>query len=887
MALWKITAANGGVNSVAEGGVATSTFNLTSSTSGASFQGGTVLVTLEGWGATINGSGADIMSPRVVVGGQTTNLVFADGIWSAPITLLSGQTSFSVVTNTTADSRVEGTEHFAVTVRADDQNVFTDSYWVADDVSITEAVAAKIVAAPGNDNVSDVANTPAFADFQFKNVANASVSSSARVKVRVEGWGANLEEDTIGGLRYQFLDSNGGVIGSASPVPADGIVDLSLVGSAFGFRLITTVLADNAVEYSEKLSFIVEGLDNAWRDSYYVNKVVSISDETVVGGSTQNGTDGADTASVASGRYDGGAGNDVLSAAGSAAVSLIGASGRDSLTGGDGADLLDGGAEQDTLVGGNGADSLLGGDGRDELNGGAGADTIRGGNEGDTILGGAGADSIFGDAGDDLVNGGGESDAVEGGDGNDTLSGGAGSDVVNGGAGDDLLSDDDTAAPDDLFGGAGNDTIEVHGAGDKAYGGDGSDRLISFATSGLVTLDGGAGEDVITGGAGGDRAFGGDGSDTLVGSAGDDSLDGGAGDDLFVFAAGVDTTQNRLIGGDGNDRVFVGGNFVGTLVGSGIEEVRAVTLTAGEWVPNSGSSVITLSGVGNTRLFGGNGDDTLTGNDKSLNSNPADTDLGANFIDGGAGNDLISGGTGADSLVGGTGNDTLNGNDDNDDLDGGAGTDVLNGGAGNDVLRGGADSDALNGDAGSDRLSGDAGDDALSGGDGGDTLEGGAGADVLYGGNGSDLLSGGAGADTFQFRLGDSGWDTVTDFNPGQGDKVQLFGSAAIDLALVGSMSVALNTGSLVVADSTSGFDASGGALVLIGRNVAGQNLSLYFVKDGADLSKSLNQLLVAGDGDQVTKLAEISLVGGTFAAQGASGAPLFTGAIGIGGFGG
>ncbi|SDG46953.1 DUF5801 repeats-in-toxin domain-containing protein [Roseospirillum parvum] len=67
-------------------------------------------------------------------------------------------------------------------------------------------------------------------------------------------------------------------------------------------------------------------------------------------------------------------------------------------------------------------------------------------------------------------------------------------------------------------------------------------------------------------------------------------------------------------------------------------------------------------------------------------------------------------------------------------------------------------------------LTGTAGRDVIFGGEGDDTLIGGAGGDVLIGGGGADTLTGGDGADTFV--VGDG--DTITDFDAGEGDSVNL-----------------------------------------------------------------------------------------------------------------
>ena len=92
-------------------------------------------------------------------------------------------------------------------------------------------------------------------------------------------------------------------------------------------------------------------------------------------------------------------------------------------------------------------------------------------------------------------------------------------------------------------------------------------------------------------------------------------------------------------------------------------------------------------------------------------------------------------------------------------------TDTLNGGDGHDILYGGAGNSILNGGTGND---------SLYGGLGNDTLDGGKDNDLLVGGKGDDTLTGGDGADTFIWRAGDTGKDTITDFKPTDGDRIDL-----------------------------------------------------------------------------------------------------------------
>ncbi|MFM7278581.1 MAG: calcium-binding protein [Microcystis aeruginosa] len=179
------------------------------------------------------------------------------------------------------------------------------------------------------------------------------------------------------------------------------------------------------------------------------------------------------------------------------------------------------------------------------------------------------------------------------------------------------------------------------------------------------TLFGFGGDDSLTGAGEADSLIGGDGNDSLLGDNGNDSLIGGLGDDILNGGAGTDTA----IFGAANNTVNL--NTVGS--------------------QNTGEGLDTLSN-NIENLFGGAGDDSLTG------------DNSANLLDGGTDNDTLNGGQGNDTLIGGDGNDTLDGGQGNDSLIGGAGTDSLNGGAGNDTLIGGDGNDTLTGSTNTDRF---------------------------------------------------------------------------------------------------------------------------------------------------------------------------------------
>ena len=161
-------------------------------------------------------------------------------------------------------------------------------------------------------------------------------------------------------------------------------------------------------------------------------------------------------------------------------------------------------------------------------------------------------------------------------------------------------------------------------------------------------------------------------------------------------------------------------------------------------------------------LKGSNGNDSLTGN------------AGNDILDGGAGNDTLWGGDGADILEGRSGTDSLNGGVGDDKLFGGMNNDILVGGMGNDQLQGDAGNDKLQGNEGNDVLEGGTGNDYLAGNADNDWLLGGAGEDILEGGAGADLLNGGEGADVFYYSTPTQGIDFILDFDPTQGDIIQI-----------------------------------------------------------------------------------------------------------------
>ena len=127
------------------------------------------------------------------------------------------------------------------------------------------------------------------------------------------------------------------------------------------------------------------------------------------------------------------------------------------------------------------------------------------------------------------------------------------------------------------------------------------------------------------------------------------------------------------------------------------------------------------------------------------------------------------------------------------------------GSSGNELLYGSDVNDVISGNGGIDWIFGAEGNDTLTGGAGDDFLFGGAGTDVLTGGAGNDYLKGNAGADTFVFQSGDTGTDTISDFDAGQDTLMLSAGlmSSTVDAMIAGAYAqdngVVLDLGSLQI----------------------------------------------------------------------------------------
>ncbi len=599
------------------------------------------------------------------------------------------------------------------------------------------------------------------------------------------------------------------------------------------------------LEGSANRDIITAGTGNYGVDAFGGNDLITGG----AGNGFVNGGDGNDVINGGAGNdhLEGDAGNDVVSG-GDGNDQIFGISGINTLNGGAGDDNIVGGTGNDTISGGDGNDTLTGGTGRDVFDGGAGDDTILITTTSDTTArehytGGTGNDTLEVDANANFSASTIDADieTLSSLRFNPTIELTAAQlldfKTINGGMTIELTTGGtiDRSADTDTYGQAlklsnyattlilpqqtttfDQYTVTAGKANDQNTGGAGND-----------ILDGGRGDDVLIGGAGDDQLHGNIGHDTLSGGAGDDTLYidalADARDDSFSGGDGYDTLQLTVTGFSTLDlshssmtgvEAFIGPDATITMTGAQLLSFQSIfaqdvyvttggtfdlsNLNAATFIHLSdhASDVIVSTTIQpriNTEIFGGAGNDVITGG-------PASSEV---YFMGGGGNDTLSfSPSGSGFLWGGDGDDTITGAKFGDDIRGDAGNDLIYGSLGADKIDGGDGIDTVNyspigaaltadlllgtvsgavkqtlvnvenlvGTAFADKLIGDGNANALDGGAGNDTITGGAGIDTLTGGTGSDM---------FLFADGDLGADpaapeTITDFSQSDHDIIDL-----------------------------------------------------------------------------------------------------------------
>lgn len=324
----------------------------------------------------------------------------------------------------------------------------------------------------------------------------------------------------------------------------------------------------------------------------------------------------------------------------------------------------------------------------------------------------------------------------------------------------------------------------------KIIGTDKDDTIEGTAFDDIIR--GLGGNDIISARGGADRVDGGDGNDAIgVFSTTGSRIYGGTGDDIISLAAQAGSTNIRIDGGIGTDRIQLHGDFIDlasrfVVDAAGaryelvsVEDIDVYSISSPEVYGDDAANHIYVSAQsdGTITVDGRGGDDAI---------------IPVTF-----GAELLSGGNGDDYMMPGFSDGTIS------HLDGGAGSDTIdlfwlsaNSNVGVSVrLRGdyevelsfdgqivarissvenffgGESADTITGDAADNRFDGFTGDDRLTGGNGDDTL---------IGSYGTDRLIGSAGADTFEFSSirhvnnTKTTADVVQDFSHAEGDKIAI-----------------------------------------------------------------------------------------------------------------
>ena len=462
------------------------------------------------------------------------------------------------------------------------------------------------------------------------------------------------------------------------------------------------------------------------------------------------------------------------------ANTLIGTAGANILDGGEGDDYIDGGAGADSMIGGMGDDTFIVDDAGDTVteNDGEGIDSVQSSVSftlsqyvENLTLTGTAALIAGGNAENNILKGNAANNTLYGYAGNDTLDGGLGADTMVGGEGDDTYFVDHK---DDVLIEAANEGIDSVRASVSWVLGEHFEHLTLTSPdkgTGVINGTGNALDNTIIGNLATNTLIGLDGNDYLDdGGGGGDRMYGGMGDDTYAITDATAKIYENA--GEGTDTVILKAGFAGSsyTMAANIENLVLITTNASA-TGNALSNTMTGNAGNNTLHGGSGGNDVLFGmggNDKLTT---------------GAGDDTLDGGEGADTMSGGAGNNLYIVDNVGDVVIGGSGIDTVHSSVTystssaveNLTLTGSANINAT-GNNRANILIGNDGNNVLNGGAGNDTLIGGDGDDLLIGGSGADTLTGGNDADTFLFDLlsAFTAIDTVTDFNTGEGDVIDI-----------------------------------------------------------------------------------------------------------------
>jgi Ca2+-binding RTX toxin-like protein len=612
--------------------------------------------------------------------GSTSTETFTVAVADVDEYDVSSVSDTDVSENTIAEDAAAGTQ-VGITASANDADVsdtvsyaVNDSRFTVDENGVvrvadgasfdaeTEGSIDIVVTATSSDgSTSEETFTIAVSD-----VNEVAVSAVSDIDATANGIAENAVEGTTVGITVQASDSDVTdtvtytVSDNRFTVGEDGLVTVA-AGATFDYEseptIDLTVTATSSDGSSSQETFTLSVADVA--EAYQLAEGQTTFTDTGVAETSITGNDSADTITA----HDDG--STIYSGAGDDTV--YGGTGNDTIIFGEGNDVVYGGAGDDFIDDERGAQPNTG---DNYLDGGDGNDTIFGGSGNDTLIGGAGNDSLSGENDDDTLQGGSGSDKLYGGAGNDTLEGGAGNDYIDGGSG------TDTA----IYSGNRSDyTVTENANGtytvvDNRIGSpDGTDTVVGVEnfrfSDGDILVGDLVAKDISTV------------SDT-DNSSNSIAENAGAGSTVGVTAFADDANTSDSVTYSVNDDRF-------TVDGNGV-----VTVASGASFDYETETEITIT-VTATSSDGSTSQESFTLDVMDVAENLQLADGGATFTDTGVSET---------SITGGFGNDTITAHNDGGNLYGGAGDDTLIGGTGNDTLSGGAGSDTLQGGDGDDTL---------------------------------------------------------------------------------------------------------------------------------------------------------------------------------------
>ena len=533
-----------------------------------------------------------------------------------------------------------------------------------DGVGTATGTDFRIVLSDGTTNVDVDITTATTLQQVFDAITNADAAGRLSVELTSDGVAIDLADTIDDGLDIQVIAQNG----------STAAADLGILGSGIGPVLpgdvITDVRADLRVTLTDgtrvdidltgvtTVQDVIDALSTADdRLTAAINADgtgIDLSDSAGGSGNIQvvalNGSSAANDLGIAvagtgntlSGtsivivtgdvRLDGRLDNDTLTGSATAASTLIGGGGADSLTGGAATDTVVEQRDADfVLVDGSltigGEVDILTSIERAELTGGAAANTI------DASAFTLGRVTLVGDAGDDALSGGSGDDFLTGGDGIDGLSGGAGTDTV-------VETGDTRFVLTDT-------TLDMA---------EGANEVVTVSLTGIVT--------------GGTFTLSFDGETT-------DAIDHDA--DAITVKSRLTALSNIADDAAQVERVQPTDPWTITFRGNegGLDQPNMTAAGAGLTGTNAGISAALSDGAtANNTLISIERAALTGGPSGNLMDASAFTGSGVVLV-GAAGNDTLIGGSGADSLTGGLGFDRITGNAGADTMFGGDDLDTL------------------------------------------------------------------------------------------------------------------------------------------------------------------------------------------------------------------